>query len=197
MDTNKMVEEYIDKHQDWEAELKKLRSLVLDSGLQETIKWGAPVYTLNGKNILGLGAFKSYVGIWFFQGALLEDKFNKLLNAQEGKTKALRQWRFTALDEIEDGLVRAYIEEAIAKHKEGKEIKSAQVQKTTTMPQELEDAFTKNADLKKAFAKFTPYKQKEFVEYVAEAKRPTTRVSRVTKITPLIFDGIGLNDKYR
>ena len=61
----------------------------METELLETIKWGVPVYTLNDKNVLGMGAFKSYVGIWFFQGAFLDDPQKKLINAQEGKTKAL------------------------------------------------------------------------------------------------------------
>ncbi len=69
--------------------------------MKETIKWGAPVYTLDYKNIVGLGAFKSYVGLWFFQGALLNDEKKKLINAQEDKTKALRQWRFNSVKKIE------------------------------------------------------------------------------------------------
>ncbi|MBK7633096.1 MAG: hypothetical protein IPJ13_01585 [Saprospiraceae bacterium] len=44
--------------------------------------------------MVGLAAFKSYTGIWFFQGGLLDDKQQFLMNAQEGKTKAMRQWRF-------------------------------------------------------------------------------------------------------
>jgi len=69
--------------------------------MTETIKWSAPVYTFEGKNLVGLGAFKSYVGLWFFQGSLLNDKKKKLINAQEGKIKALRQWRFNSVKEIE------------------------------------------------------------------------------------------------
>lgn len=119
----KTVDEYILNHENWREELNLLRDICKSTGMQETVKWGGPVYVINGKNVLGLGAFKAYVSIWFFQGALLKDKKAKLINAQEGKTNALRQWRFKNSEEINIKLVTEYIEEAISNQKAGKEIK--------------------------------------------------------------------------
>ncbi|NJO87983.1 MAG: DUF1801 domain-containing protein, partial [Chloroflexia bacterium] len=98
MKYSKSIEEYIENNPQWGKELTQLISIVRETGLEETIKWGAPTYTFNGKNIVGLGAFKSYVGLWFHQGALLADPEKKLINAQEGTTKALRQWRFNSME---------------------------------------------------------------------------------------------------
>ena len=56
--------------------------------------------------MIGIGACKSYSGIWFFNGVFLKDKQKKLINAQEGVTKALRQWRFSSVDEIEPELIK-------------------------------------------------------------------------------------------
>jgi len=164
--------------------------------LEETIKWGSPVYCLNGKNIVGLGAFKSYVGLWLFQGALLKDKKKKLINAQEGVTKALRQMRFNSIDEIDEILILEYLKEAIKNEKAGKEIKPAKKTKIA-IPKELKVELNKNAKLKEIFSQLTPFKQREFCEYISEAKRETTKQSRLRKILPMIFKGIGLNDKYR
>ena len=63
--------------------------------------------------MIGIGACNSYSGIWFLNGVFLKDKQKKLINAQEGVTKALRQWRFSSVDEIEPELIKAYIHEAI------------------------------------------------------------------------------------
>lgn len=95
------VEIYIHKKEAWKQELTLLRSVFTNLPLEETIKWGAPTYVFKGKNIVGLAAFKKYCGLWFFQGVLLEDKQKKLINAQEGKTKAMLQWRFYTKDEID------------------------------------------------------------------------------------------------
>ena len=94
------VEEYIASGGDWEESLSLLRELFGKSILEETVKWGMPVYTLNGKNVAGFSAFKSWVGIWFYQGVFLKDKAGVLINAQEGTTKGLRQWRFKSAAEI-------------------------------------------------------------------------------------------------
>ncbi len=92
MQRAKSVDAYINQSAQWHDELKLLRRILRWTSLKEEIKWGAPCYTHNGKNVVGVGAFKSYFGLWFHQGALLKDDNNVLINAQEGKTKALRQW---------------------------------------------------------------------------------------------------------
>jgi uncharacterized protein YdeI (YjbR/CyaY-like superfamily) len=48
-----------------------------------------------------------------------------------------------------------------------------------------------------AFHKFSPYKQKEFLEYIDSAKQEKTKITRFEKIKPFILDNLGLNDKYR
>ncbi|UNY98870.1 DUF1801 domain-containing protein [Zhouia spongiae] len=190
------VDEYISKHPEWNKELVLLRKLMLNTEMEETIKWGAPTYTVNNKNVIGLGAFKSYVGIWFFNGALLKDTGNKLINAQEGKTVAMRQWRFTTINEIDRKLVSSYISEAVQNQKDGKTITPPKTEKPG-FPSELTDALSNDSSLKKAFGELTSYKQKEYAEYLLEAKRENTKLKRLEKIIPMIKKGIGLNDKYR
>jgi len=173
-----------------------LREIALSTGLDECIKWGIPVFMVDGKNVMGIGAFKSYVGIWFYQGVFLSDPKAVLINAQEGKTKALRQCRFNALDEIKPTLIKKYIKEAIQLAKEGKELKPRQ-KKSFPIPEELSAAFRKEKRLQKCFDQLTPGRQREYLEYVAEAKGATTRVRRVERSIPLILSGKGLHDKYK
>lgn len=193
----KSVEEYLAKSGAWEDALILLRE-IMPADLQESIKWGSPVYTVNGKNIIGLGAFKSYVGIWFFQGALLADNHNKLINAQEGTTKAMRQWRFQSKEEIEKetDIIRSYLDEAIANQREGKEIKRQRV-KPLKLPTELKKWFSNNPDLKTAFDSLSLSNRRDYAEYITEAKKTETKHSRLEKIIPMIRQGVGLNDKYR
>ena len=84
------VAQFIEQHSKWSKQLMELRKLLASFNLNETIKWGSPVYTKDGKNLFGLGAFKNHYGIWFFQGALLKNNTEFLVNAQEGKTQAMR-----------------------------------------------------------------------------------------------------------
>ncbi len=189
------VDEYIVKSPQWAEELMLLRSILLTTELKEEVKWGGPIYTLNGKNVVGIGAFKAYVGLWFHQGVFLKDEAGVLVNAAEGKTKGLRQWRFQSMGEIDPKLVSKYVEEAIENQKAGKEIKP-EPKKEVEFAEELAAALKDDA-LRKAFEALTAAAQREYKEYIQAAKRPETRVKRVEKITPLILEGVGLNDKYR
>lgn len=192
----KTAEDYIVNHKDWKQSLILLRDILLSTQLTETIKWGAPVYTLDDKNIVGLGAFMSYVGLWFFQGTLLKDKRKGLVNAQEGVTRALRQLRFNSINEIDDKLVLEYVKEAIKNHKLRKEIKPEK-KTALTIPKELNEELKKNSELKNCLKQLTHFKQREYCEYISRAKRETTKKSRLENIIPMILKGKGLNDKYR
>jgi uncharacterized protein YdeI (YjbR/CyaY-like superfamily) len=184
-----------DKVNNWSEELELLRSIINKTELAETIKWGGPVFTVNGKNVLGIGGFKNYFTIWFFNGALLKDDQKMLVNAQEGVTKALRQWRFNSKAEVNEKLILRYISEAIENEKLGKSIKPSKKEPIVS-PLFLK-ALADDQDLQKAFEQFTPYKQYEFLEYIESAKREETKLARIEKTIPMIKDGVGLNDKYR
>ncbi|WP_303316113.1 YdeI/OmpD-associated family protein [Flavivirga abyssicola] len=191
------VEEYIEEHPHFSEALTLLRDIINTTECVETIKWSAPVYTINNKNVLGLGAFKNHFGIWFFNGVFLKDEHNLLVNAQESKTKALRQMRFKSISEIDKHIILAYVKEAIENQKLGKEIKPDRSKKTIVVPKELKDLFTKNKALKNSFDTLSPYKQREYCDYIDSAKREATKQTRLEKITPMILQNVGLNDKYK
>jgi len=196
MQRHKTVDEFMASSKQWKAELIKLRSILRSTRLEETIKWGAPVYTYDGKNVVGIGGFKSYFGLWFFQGALLADKQKLLINAQEGRTKALRQMRLRSGDEIDARSIKGYVKEAIGLVTQGVEIK-ADRSKPLTVPAELQAVLRKRKRAKTGFEKLTPGRQREYAEYVASAKQHATKEKRIDKILPMIEAGVGLNDKYR
>ena len=196
MKSFKTVDEYILNADNGKEILMILRDLLSSTELVETVKWGAPTYTINGKNVVGLGTFKAYTGLWFFQGALLKDSKKVLINAQEDKTKALRQWRFKSANEINPELVKKYVLEAIENQKQNKEI-LADRNKAIILPDELKSALKSNSGLNQQFKSFTPGKQREFANYISEAKQEKTRLNRLEKVIPLIQQNIGLNDKYR
>ena len=192
----KTVDAYIQGAESYHEELLKLREILQGTELTEEVKWGAPCYTYDGKNVVGIGAFKSYFGLWFHQGALLEDKQGVLINAQEGVTKALRQWRMETVKDIKPRVIKSYVKQAIELVKAGKEIKPDR-QKTLSIPKELKTAFGKNKKAKAAFDQLTKGKQREYAEYIDSAKQEKTKLSRLEKIMPMIESGVGLNDKYR
>lgn len=110
------------KEEIWKEELLKLHSILSKAPLEVKIKWGAPVFTYNNKNVVSYGGFKNYFALWFFNGVFLKDPKEVLLNAQEGKTKSLRQWRFEKIDDLNEQQILDYVLEAIEVEK--KRIKS-------------------------------------------------------------------------
>ena len=191
------VEEYIENNAHFAEALNILRDLVTKTNLEEAIKWSAPTYSLNGKNILSLGAFKKHFCLWFFNGVFLKDEQNLLEKAQE-KTKGLRQMRFTSIDEIDKLVVLTYIKEAIENQKLGKEIKPVKTtKKDIVIPTELQKELDANAVLNDAFKALTPSKQREYCDHIDTAKREATKRSRLEKIKPMLIKGVGLHDKYK
>ena len=192
----KTADDYILVKSQWEKTLNQLRKIILSTELTETLKWGMPTYTLDGINVAGLVAFKSFVAIWFLNGVFLKDKQKKLINAQEGVTKALRQWRFSSVDEIEPELIKAYIDEAINNQQAGKTIKPAK-NNPLIIPELLADVLVNKPKLKDCFRQFSLSKQREFADYLVQAKKEATKIRRLAKIEALILAKIGLNDKYK
>lgn len=195
--TDKKPTKVWDKSSQWPEEINLLKSIIAKTELIETIKWGAPTYVIGKKNVIGIGGFKDFVTIWFWNGVFLKDESRKLVNANEGVTKGLRQWRFKNLEEIktDEDLILKYLQEAIANEKAGLSIKPEK--KQTVISPFFQSILDADATLKPAFEKLTPGKQREYLEHIDSAKQDKTKISRLEKIRPMILQGIGLNDKYK
>lgn len=180
----------------WHEELEKIATILNKTSLEIAIKWNAEVYTLKGKNVVSYGGFKNFFTIWFYNGVFLSDPYKVLVNAQEGKTKSLRQWRMTSADEIDEKKILEYVNEAIEIEKKGLKLSPEKFQ-AVAIPEHLQSALDKNKDLKKSFEALTQGKQKEYNLYIDEAKQEATKIKRLEKIIPLILDNKGLNDKYK
>lgn len=161
-----------DKTNQWENELRILREIIHKTELVETNKWGGEVYTVSNKNVLGIGGFKNYFTIWFWNGVFLKDEAKVLVNANEGVTKGLRQWRFTSGADVNEKMVLHYINEAIENEKAGLAIKPEK--KEAMKCDFFEGELKKDSKLNAAFEQFSPYKQKEFWEFMATAKQEKT-----------------------
>ena len=183
------------KTNQWENELEQLHAIICKTPLVETTKWGGPVYTYNNKNVVGIGGFKSYFGIWFFNGVFLKDEKKLLINANEENTKSLRQMRFNSVKEIDEKLILTYIKEAIEIEEKGLVIPKEK--KETIIPELLQNELDRNSELNDKFNTFSPYKQREFIEYIITAKQEKTQISRLQKVILMILEGRGLNNKYR
>lgn len=92
-------------------------------------------------------------------------------------------------------LILQYIRQAIENEKKGLSIKP---EKKEVLPSPFFLLKLNESDeLTEKFKAFTPYKQKEFIEYIDSAKQEKTKNDRFEKIKPMLLANIGLNDKYR
>jgi uncharacterized protein YdeI (YjbR/CyaY-like superfamily) len=192
---NPKVDAYIERAKNWQAEQEKLRTIVLECGLTEELKWGTPCYTYGKSNIVLIHAFKEYCALLFFKGALLQDTDGILIQQTEN-VQAARQIRFTSLRDINKLKIalKAYIYQAIEVEKAGLKVKLKKTE-AYAVPEEFQNQLNKKPALKKAFAALTPGRQRAYLLYFSSAKQPKTREQRVEKCIPLILKGKGLNDE--
>jgi uncharacterized protein YdeI (YjbR/CyaY-like superfamily) len=191
---NPKVDFYFSKGKKWQEELTQLRTIILDCGLTETLKWGCPCYTFDEKNIVLLHTFKEYCAILFFKGALLSDP-NKILVQQTKNVQAARQVRFTNTKEITKMArnLKAYIYEAIEVGKAGLKVPYKKPS-AFPMPSEFQLKLKEITTLKEAFKALTPGRQRAYILYFSAPKQSKTREARVEKYIPQILNGKGLND---
>lgn len=192
--TNPKVDWFFDKAEKWKKEFEKLRSIILDCGLDEELKWGQACYTFENKNIVLIHGFKEYCALLFFKGALLNDPENILIQQTEN-VQSPRQVRFTNLKEIVNmaKVLKSYIYEAIEVERAGLKVKLKETA-DYKIPGELQTTLNKNKAFKKAFDALTPGRQRGYIFYFSQPKQSKTREARIEKYTQQILDGKGLND---
>jgi uncharacterized protein YdeI (YjbR/CyaY-like superfamily) len=191
---NPEVDFFFRKAKRWQAEFKKLRTIMLACGLTEELKWGVPCYTVENSNIVLMHGFKDYCALLFVKGALLQDAAGILIQ-QTANVQAARQVRFSSVREIVEleSTLKAYVQEAIAVEHAGLNVN---YKKTTefSMPEEFINKLEEAPGLQDAFEALTPGRQRAYLLYFSAPKQSKTRVARIEKWSPQILKGRGLND---
>ncbi len=178
----------------WSSELKLLRKIVLSSGLTEELKWKQPCYTLDGKNVVIVSAFKDSAILSFFKGALLNDSEGILEKAGENSQSA-RLLRFTSTKSIRavESTLKAYLAQAIQIERDGLRV-PMNAKHELVLPEELEKKFESLPQLREAFEALTPGRQRGYIIFITGAKQSKTREARIDKCIPQIMEGRGLHD---
>jgi len=191
---NPKVDWYFKKATKWRAEFEQLRTIVLDCGLTEELKWGHPCYTLGKKNIVLMHGFNDYCALLFMKGALLTDAKGILVQQTEN-VQAARQIRFSNLRELTKlkTVLKAYIHEAIEAEKSGLKVKLKKTEEFA-VPDEFQNKLEKSPALKTAFEALTPGRQRGYLLYFSSAKQSKTREARIKKYMKQILAGKGLDD---
>ena len=189
---NPKVDVFLSQTNKWQEEFIKLRTIILDCGLTEELKWGVPCYTFEHKNIVLIHGFKEYCAILFVKGALLKDDKGILITQTEN-VQAGRQVRFTTVREIVElePILKTYIYEAVEAEKAGLKV---DYKKTSEykIPEEFQHKLDEIPALKTAFSALTPGRQRAYLLYFSKPKQSQTRVARVEKCVPQILNGKGL-----
>ncbi|MBP1204685.1 uncharacterized protein YdeI (YjbR/CyaY-like superfamily) [Duganella sp. 1411] len=193
-DLNPKVDAYIGRLKNWADEVRELRTICLDSGLAEDLKWGVPCYTLDGRNVVLIHVFKEYCALLFFKGALLKDA-KGILVRQTANVQAARQARFTGVEEIRKlkTVLKTYLAEAVKVEQSGLKVEFKKTEEFA-VPQEFQARLDEMLELKSAFEALTPGRRRAYLLHFSSAKQSSTRTSRVLKAIPNILNGKGLDD---
>lgn len=186
------VDAYLAKARRWPEECARLRAIMLDCGLSETLKWGKPCYTYESKNIAIIQEFKAFVALMFFKGALLQDAHGVLERQGENTRSAFRACFTTVKQVVErEAVLKDYVRQAIEVEKAGLVVPKAP---EPVLVAELRARLRDDPALEAAFAALTPGRQRAYNLYFSGAKKPETRAARVDKCVPRILAGKGFRD---
>lgn len=186
------VSRYIASAKRWGSEMAVLRPVLLDSGLEEALKWAKPCYARDGENIAIMQPMKEFLALMFFKGALVEDP-DGLLREQGPNSRSAKRLEFTGVDAIRsvEPQLRALVESAIAVEASGAKLPP---RCDLELPEELTEALAGDAELSAAFDALTPGRQRGYALHIAGAKQADTRRNRIAKHRPRILAGKGLHD---
>jgi uncharacterized protein YdeI (YjbR/CyaY-like superfamily) len=159
----------------------------------EAIKWGAPHFMYKGM-LCGMAAFKQYCGVNFWKERLLRESGGRNAETLE------RVGRMTGVKDLPSKQdLSSLVKQAMALNDEGVTVTRAPREKAAPIrvPADLTSALQKNRKAKTAFDAFSPSHKREYVEWIAEAKRDETRQRRVQNAVKWIAEGKSRNWKYQ
>lgn len=185
------------KVQSWKEPLLYLRNILQETNLQEECKWGVPCYSLGGKNVIIISAFKQYCCISFFKGALIKDDHGFLEKSGPNSYGAGRIMKLISIVEIKERehVVLDYIHQAIEIEQSGKTY--IPEKPPQDIPEELQEFFDNDPAFRSAFESLTPGRQRGYLIFFSAPKQSKTRIARIEKCLDKIMNGIGLHDHYK
>jgi uncharacterized protein YdeI (YjbR/CyaY-like superfamily) len=190
---NPKVDAFVARAKAWRGEMEKLRSILLECGLEEDIKWGKPCFEIDGANVAIIQPFKEHCSLMFFKGALLKDTHG-LLRSQGENTQSALRLEFRSEAQVKKAVLKSYVAQAIAVEKAGLKV-AFKAKHELELPTELTQILQKDRKLAKAFDALTPGRQRGYVLHITGAKQSQTRTARVEKCIPNILAGLGFNDR--
>ncbi|MEP6603979.1 MAG: YdeI/OmpD-associated family protein [Spartobacteria bacterium] len=175
--------------------LKHLRKIVHAGcpAVEETIKWQFPHFDYKGV-LCGMAAFQQHCAFGFWKGSLILGEKNS------GDSGMGQFGRIESIDDLPDEkTLLGYVRKAAELNEKGIKAPGRTAPKKKPpfqVPDYLTAALTKNAKAKKTFANFPPSQQREYVEWLTEAKREETRARRLATAIEWMAEGKKRNWKH-
>ena len=190
---DRSVDTYLAKAVTWRDEMGRLRSIALDCGLSESLKWGKPCYGIAAGSVAIIQPFKARCGFMFFKGALLDDP-DGFLEAPGPNSRAARRMMFDSVEAVDRMApdLRAFIEQAVRVEQAGLRVEVRRAPEP--VPDELVAMFDTVPGLKTAFEALTPGRQRGYLLHFSGARQSKTRTARIEKHVPRILEGRGIHD---
>jgi uncharacterized protein YdeI (YjbR/CyaY-like superfamily) len=195
MKTDPRFDAYIDRQAEFAKPiLVELRGLVHAAcpDCEEVMKWSSPSFVYKGKILAGMAAFKAHATFGFWHGGQVADTDGKQLTAMG------QFGRLTSIDDLPPRAeLEAMVRKAMALIDEGVKPARAKHEKAPfTVPQDLRAALDANPAANATFEGFPPSAQREYVEWVSEAKRDDTRTKRLAQTIEWLAEGKRRHWKY-
>jgi uncharacterized protein YdeI (YjbR/CyaY-like superfamily) len=189
------VDAYIAKSPDFAKPILSHIRKVMHAAIpevEETWKWSAPAFEYKG--LIGImAAFKNYCGLNLWKASLILKKGEKAVDSAGNFGK------ITSLDDLpSDKVLAGYFKEAARLNESGVKVKKtpAASKKPLPVPAILRTALAKNAKARATFDAFSPSHQREYIEWIAEAKSEETRDRRIATALEWMAEGKSRNWKY-
>ncbi|HSH92014.1 MAG TPA: YdeI/OmpD-associated family protein [Ramlibacter sp.] len=188
------IDAYIAKSADFaQPILTHLRQVVHSAcpDTEETLKWSMPTFMHGGKILAHMAAFKAHCGFGFWQDV-----------AQTGNTGAMGQFgRIATLKDLPSKaeLVKHVKKAAVLIDSGEKPVRAAKSapKPPPEIPPDLRAALARNAKARKTFQAFSPSHQREYIDWLAEAKREETREKRLLQAIEWMEEGKSRHWKYQ
>ena len=195
MNTDPRIDAYIDRQADFAKPiLKHLREVVHAAcpGCEETLKWSMPSFLYKGEILAGMAAFKAHATFGFWKGSLVVGSGNEQMSGMG------QFGRLTSVDDLPPRAeLEAMVRKAMALTDEGVKAPRDKHRKAPfTVPQDMRAAIDAVPAAKATFDQFPPSCQREYVEWITEAKRDETRSKRLAQAVEWLAEGKRRNWKY-
>lgn len=174
--------------------LRRLRAIFHEASpvLEESLKWGVPSFGYKGI-VVGMSAFKEHVGYGFWKSAIMNDPAGLFGDTPRSSPMFIK---LTHVDDVPPAAVLIpYVREAIDLNERGVKVPKVRKPEPPAVPADLAAALDAVAAARARFDALSPSHQREYIDWIDEAKREETRARRIAKTVASVTEGTSRTGK--